>query len=120
MSIEIVSDPDVLGGRWRFEGTRIPVDIVRRIMASKLTRDQRSWIKLNYPTLTDAHIDAALAWTFPPVLDKPFIESATYDVVCVCGETTDSLSRDADGEMSQCPACAKRFRVAIAVEEITP
>ncbi len=52
----VVEDPDVLGGRATFRGTRVPIDV-----AIGATTSGAGWARLkeSYPFLTEDHVDAA-------------------------------------------------------------
>lgn len=115
----IVSDPDILGGRWVFAGTRIPVAIARYA-----TTEGREWVLANYPRMTDAMIDAGLAWQFPPVQEaRPVVEDLA--VVCACGEATwCEEGSPAVRELStgdhhyRCNVCGRRWSVTIGILDI--
>lgn len=55
----IVSTPDVLGGRWRIAGTRIPL---KAILAFHQDGYSAEAIIRQYPSLTPEDIAAAIAW----------------------------------------------------------
>lgn len=55
----IVSTPDVLGGRPRFEGTRIPVGLVLGYLAAGA---DRAGVLAEFDGLTEAHVRAALEY----------------------------------------------------------
>jgi uncharacterized protein (DUF433 family) len=55
----ITSDPDVLHGAVRFNGTRIPVSVVLDNLAANESPER---IIDQYPSLTQEHISAAIAY----------------------------------------------------------
>lgn len=65
----IVSTPDVLRGRPRFDGTRIPVSLILGYLAADRSAEQ---ILEEFPDLTREHISASLEFAS---------ELAQYDVV---------------------------------------
>lgn len=56
---KVVVDPEVMGGRPCFAGTRVPADIV---MASVDKGIEWSRLVASYPFLTEAHVAAARAY----------------------------------------------------------
>ena len=83
----IVRDPEVLGGRWRLSGTMVAIAEIRR--SAHLGREA---LKQRYAMidLSDAEIDAILAFTFPAVRDPGIsIHTTTMTIHCPCGEATD-------------------------------
>jgi uncharacterized protein (DUF433 family) len=115
----IVSNPDSRGGRWCFAGTSLPVSI-----AHYARTEGRQWVLDNYPQLTDAMIDAGLAWPFPAVQDvAPLIEDLTVD--CACGEEAGIEGEHRTGDVIgagahvyRCNACGRRWRVTVGIEQI--
>lgn len=57
--VRIVSTPGTLGGDWRVDGTRISVDVIRRLRADGLKPVE---IMRRFPKLTQTDILAALAF----------------------------------------------------------
>ncbi len=55
---DVTRRPDVMEGRYCLAGTRMPVVQVRRMVAEA----GRDWVKREYPWITDAQINTALAW----------------------------------------------------------
>ena len=62
----IVRDPDVLGGRPVFRGTRVPVDVLFENLADGLTLDE---ILSTYPTLDRDEVVSALELARRRLLD---------------------------------------------------
>ena len=108
-SVEIVSDPDIQGGRFVFRGTRIPVGSIVHYAASA-GRDETvaAWGH----GLTGEMVDAALAFGWPPQRDAPAVDGEYVHLRCVCGEWTDDL---AFGEPIECGYCGKRWRIDVEV-----
>jgi uncharacterized protein (DUF433 family) len=63
----IVRDPDVLGGRPVFRGTRVPVDVLFDNLADGLTLDE---ILHAYPTLDREDVVSALELARKRLLDE--------------------------------------------------
>jgi uncharacterized protein (DUF433 family) len=59
---KIVRTPGVVGGRFRFAGTRIWVTLVKKMLREGV---DDAWILANYPSLTPADLEAARAWGRP-------------------------------------------------------
>lgn len=55
----IVSTPDVLGGRWRIAGTRIPLKAILSFHQDGYSAEA---ITSEYPGLTVEDVAAAIAW----------------------------------------------------------
>ena len=53
------SDPDILSGAPVFTGTRLPIELV---LAPLEVGESANELKMRYPYLTDAHIEAARAY----------------------------------------------------------
>jgi uncharacterized protein (DUF433 family) len=62
----IVRDPDILGGRPVFRGTRVPVDVLFENLADGLTLDE---ILSAYPTLDRQDVVSALKLARKRLLD---------------------------------------------------
>ena len=115
MARAIVRDNDVLSGRWRFEGTTIPIAAIRSDL-----RYGRAATKIQYRFmhLTDEEIDAVEAFEYPsvrpPILD---VEYASVVMQCVCGEDTPMASLAPRTDIVNC-ICGRTWRVAINAEQI--
>lgn len=57
MTTVIVSDPEILGGRQVFRGTRVPVEVLFQNLEDGLTLDE---IVASYPSLVKADLIACL------------------------------------------------------------
>lgn len=64
---EITRRADTMGGRYCLKGTRMPVTQVKSMVADA----GRDWVKREFPWITDAQIDTALAWrTLAPPAER--------------------------------------------------
>jgi len=112
----IVRDPDELYGRWRFDGTRIPVADVRLAVTADPTAAMET---LQLASLSPDDIEAAMAFEFP-VLHGPEVHLA-FGVVnwtCVCGEE-ESISHEQVGStiVRECP-CGRRWSVQLTLAQV--
>jgi len=109
----IVRDPDVYDGRWHIDGTLIFVPDVQADYRSRGEAMRASYRRMG---LSDPEIDAALAFTFPPVVDAPSIEVKFVSVIvrCVCGQRRQAMAGP-DMETDVCP-CGRTWRLPIAIE----
>jgi uncharacterized protein (DUF433 family) len=55
----VTEDPEVMGGLPYFAGTRVPVENVLASLDKGIPKER---VLASYPFLTDAHIEAALAY----------------------------------------------------------
>jgi uncharacterized protein (DUF433 family) len=62
----ITRDPAVCGGQAVFRGTRVPL---RTVLASLADGDDETEILRNFPTLTHAHLRAAIAFAAASAVD---------------------------------------------------
>lgn len=110
----IVSTPDVLGGRWRLDGTRIHASIIRNwITEFDLTEFNEQFPHVE---LTHEEADAVLAWPFPPIHNGPIPINLPDELVCACGEDAD-LRDDGAGEEWHCPYCGKDWMMTVRIEQ---
>ena len=114
----IVRDPAVLDGRWRLEGTQVPIAEIRRRAQFGQGRDE---IKQLYAAigLTDDEIDASMEFPFPAIR-KPSVDvrQGSATVHCECGEDTPGeVSESTDGEI-ECP-CGRVWRVTAKLEHLS-
>ena len=81
----IVFDPAYRGGRYRFDGLVIAIADLRCDFRHSGERARPGYRQLG---LTDAEIDAALAFSFPAVVEPQIvkIEFVVATLRCVCGE----------------------------------
>lgn len=104
MTVEIVSDPEIMGGQWCFKGTRLPVRMFKGI-----AEEDRAWYREGWPQVTDEMIAAADAWTFPAI-QEPEIDVNAGFAACACGEYLDF---EPYGRETACRGCGSRWRVTI-------
>ena len=109
----IVRDLDVYHGQWRIDGTLIFV--------ADLQRDhQRHGDAVRGPYramgITDDEIDAALAFTFPPVLAEPLVEPhfVSLTLHCVCGVRRQAMVAWPTLETDQC-ICGRTWRIPVGI-----
>jgi uncharacterized protein (DUF433 family) len=62
------ADPEVMGGRTVFAGTRVPVEVLFENLADELTVDE---IIASYPTLRKEDIPSVLAETCRRLSQRP-------------------------------------------------
>jgi uncharacterized protein (DUF433 family) len=113
MSRNIVRDNNVLSGRWRFEGTTIPIAAIRSDyqFGRRETKKQYAFMDL-----TDEEIDAALAFEFPLIRElQTVVEYASLTVNCVCGEDTHQAAVWPVFEIVDC-ICDRHWRVSVLTE----
>lgn len=106
----IVRDPEILGGRWRFEGTSIAIASIRAdFLATRAELDEQYY----FAGLTDEDIEAALAFDFPEIRDVRIqMEYAAVTVSCTCGEDIHHAGAWPVVEVIDC-LCARKWRVSI-------
>ena len=117
MARAIVRDDDVLSGRWRLEGTTIPVAAIRSDL-----RYGRAETKAQYKFmhLTDEEIDAVLAFDYPVVRHAALdVEYASVVVQCVCGEDTPMATLHPNSETVVC-VCGRKWLILIESELLNP
>jgi uncharacterized protein (DUF433 family) len=83
---KIIRHPDVLDGRWHFDGTTIAVASVRLDHANGGAEHDGSY---RFMDLTEDEIGSALAFTFPAIRESS-MDTLYASVVmhCECGEDT--------------------------------
>ena len=110
----IVRDPDVYEGRWRIADTLV---FVSDIQADH--RRSGDAIRPPYHALgiSDAEIEAALAFTFPPVLEAPSIEVRYIGLTvhCVCGVKRQATAVGPELETDVC-TCGRTWRLPVTIE----
>ena len=83
---DIIRDPDILGGRWHFNGTSIPVAAVPTDHAHGSAELDGSY---RFMQLTDDEIANALAFDFPAIRESRMeTQYASVLMHCECGENT--------------------------------
>lgn len=107
---DIIRDPNVLSGRWRFDGTSIAVADVRTDADGNLDRANE---KYRYAGLTDEEIQAAMTFVFPDVrVTEVNLEYAAVVVSCACGEDTYKSGLSTEVTIVDC-ACRRRWRITV-------
>ncbi|HET7056643.1 MAG TPA: hypothetical protein VFI12_09275, partial [Thermomicrobiales bacterium] len=102
-------------GRWRFEGTTIPIAAIRSDLRYGRTATKAQY---RFMDLTDDEIDAALAFEYPAVRPSSLdVEYASVIVQCVCGEDTSVTSLAPRAEVVEC-ICGRTWRIVINSEQI--
>ena len=113
---QIVRDPDILSGRWRIDGTQIPIAAIRQDRDLSILEIKRQYRAFN---LTDDEIRAALDFDFPPVREPGVeIHLSSVTVHCECGEDT-ALAAMGPDMQAEC-VCGRRWRVSLAVNRSPP
>ena len=106
----IVSNPDILGGRWHFEGTSIPVAAVRTDYAQGGADLTSSY---HFMDLTNDEIQNALAFNFPAIRES-LMETLYASVLmhCECGEDTPQATTWPTETQVDC-ACGRTWLVEV-------
>jgi uncharacterized protein (DUF433 family) len=109
----IIREHDILNGEWRFHGTLIAVRNLRSDIerGGKHARDAYRAMGLS-----DADIDAGLAFEFP-VIEDPGVEVPFMVVTirCVCGERRKATVTAPMYETDLC-VCGRRWRIPVGIE----
>ena len=108
MTARIVRTSDTLHGRWRLDGTRLPVSLFKRCTEAELLD--------GWPYLTPEQIAAAKAFEVPAVhaIAVPHIHLGDLNARCRCGEDL-----EADVRRLWCPLCGRVYRVSVKLTETT-
>lgn len=107
---EIVRDPNILSGRWRFDGTSIAVADVR--LDADASREAAT-ARYRFAGLTDDEITSAMAFVFPDVRTTQVnLEYAAVVVNCACGEDTYKSGLTAMRTIVEC-ACRRKWRITV-------
>lgn len=111
----IVRHPEMLDGRWHFEGTSIAAADVRRDYTANGPTLPGSY---RFAGLTAEEIEAALAFAFPSVRAvEVSLEYGSVMIACVCGEHTQKTGVWPLIAEVECP-CRRIWRVT--VEPVCP
>ena len=110
----IVRHPSILDGEWRFDGTLIAIRNLRRDIERGGPRARTAYRSMG---LSDAEIEAALAFDFP-VIEQPAVEAPFLAVAirCACGVHRQTTVSAPTYETDLC-VCGRRWRIAMAIEE---
>jgi len=113
----IVRDDEVLSGRWRFDGTTIPIAAIRSDLRYGRAETRAQY---KFMHLTDEEIDAVLAFAYPVVRHAGLdVEYASVVVECVCGEDTAMATLHPSSETVVC-VCGRKWRIMIESELLNP
>jgi hypothetical protein len=86
----IVRHGDILGGRWRLEGTSVPIALIRSDAQLGQAETLRQY---RFMELTAAELSDVLAFAFPEVRgSRLMVNYASVTIHCVCGEDTPGTS----------------------------
>jgi hypothetical protein len=113
---QIVRDPNVAFGRWRFEDTAIFLDDLRRDAQVDAQAAGRAYRSLG---LTDAEFAAALEFVFPEIAEaRAYVDSPHIHVHCACGIVRTVLRDPVTMETDTCP-CGRKWKVTISLAAVT-
>ncbi|MDQ2682834.1 MAG: DUF433 domain-containing protein [Chloroflexota bacterium] len=109
----IVRHPEVMEGRWHFEGTDIAIaDIVRSYLFGFTNTAQA----FQFCDLTREEIAAALAFDFPAIQEEAIeLRPAMLVAHCVCGEVTTTITSGDDTDAAISCVCGRRWSVQLVV-----
>ena len=111
---DIVRDNDIAGGRWRFAGTGIFIDDIRRDSAASHGNARQGYAGLG---VTDDEFDAALAFVFPalsPTSVEAVVHTAT--IHCSCGIVRRAVI-DPESLVSDLCPCGRRWQLTVGLAE---
>jgi uncharacterized protein (DUF433 family) len=112
---KIVRDPGTLSGRWRLEGTQVPIADIRRHADLSRTALKHRFADIG---LTDEEIDAVMSFSFPAIREASVtIDQTAVTVHCECGEHTGQRPTAPETEIS-CP-CGRTWRVRVELERVS-
>jgi hypothetical protein len=112
----IVRNETILGGRWHFEGTHIPIGAVRADALAGMDGLMRTYRRAG---LTEAEIILALNFAFPDVCDPELrAQYAAVTVLCSCGEESHATLSGFDEAEVSC-ACGRFWSVQFALDRIS-
>lgn len=109
----IVRDDEILSGRWRIDGTMIPVAEIRRHVDAYPALSPEAHV---FPTVSIEEVDAALAFAFPAIRE-PNVQSmyGTIVISCVCGEEIFMTMTALPQTRINC-ACGRQWNAEVVVE----
>jgi uncharacterized protein (DUF433 family) len=109
----IVRHPEVLEGRWHFDGTGI---LVAEVVRSYWSGFAGTGEEFRFCDLSGAELAAALAFDFPPVREASVeLRPALIQANCVCGESTTIVTTGDNEAEIVCP-CGRAWNVHLTVE----
>jgi len=108
----ILRDPNILFGRWRFDGTSIAVAEVR---AAYRADPKTALAAFHRHGLSGEDVIAALSFAFPDVRSLAISQDySSITVHCVCGEDVAATIQQPVGATVKC-TCGRRWRVDLNV-----
>jgi hypothetical protein len=109
----IVRDPNILNGEWRFDGTLIAIRNLRRDIDRGGERARDAYRAMG---LSDAEIEAGLAFEFPviedPAVEVPFM---VVTIRCACGVRRKTTVAAPIYETDLCD-CGRKWRIPVGIE----
>lgn len=109
MSRAIVRTDEILGGRWRLDGTTVPIALIRTDETRFGPKDTLRQYRFMH--LTAAELDEVLAFDFPGVRPETLtVNCAAVTMHCVCGEDTPQTSVGTESVEVDC-VCGRTWRV---------
>ena len=116
MSRAIIRSDDILGGRWRLEGTTVPIALIR-IDARYGERDTLA--QYRFIGLTAEELATVLAFEFPDVRRAQLtVDYASVTVHCVCGEDTPEIGVSTANTEVHC-VCGRKWRLETTQQLVT-
>lgn len=107
----IVRDTEVLSGRWRFEGTNIPI---ASLIHDHALRGNSENGQYRYLDLTDSEIRSALTFRFPSLREVGLtVQYVSFTLECECGEEMQHATSWADVDLT-C-ICGREWLVQTSV-----
>lgn len=107
---DIVRDPNILSGRWRFDGTSIAIADVLNDHGADL---EDAETKYRFAGLNDEDIQAAMTFVFPDVRTTQVnLEYAAVVVSCACGEDTYKSGLTPAVSIVEC-ACRRTWKITV-------
>ena len=107
---DIIRHPDILGGRWHFNGTSVAVAAVRIDHGKDRAEQDGSY---RFMHLTDEEIASALAFDFPAIREAQMdMLYASVLMHCECGEDTPQAMTWPTEKSVGCP-CGRTWLVEV-------
>ena len=114
MSTKIVRDPAILSGRWRLEGTMIPIADIRNDFYRFHDGPAETY---RFGSLSAEQVAAALSFPFPALREATVALTPTAVIVhCACGESTEQFSTGWPETEVDC-VCGRCWCVRLVAEE---
>ena len=110
----IIRDPNILDGRWHFEGSTIPVGAVRIDRAAYIG-PAHDYVYLD---LNTEEIASALSFSFPFVRDLGVqMVYAGFTLLCECGEDTHQTMSGFETVHIRC-LCGREWTVQLLANKV--